>query len=696
MKVNLSWLNDYVDLQVDQAELLHRINTQLGEIEATHQFKTDTVIEIENKMFTHRPDCFGLIGVAREIATITNSTFKRPTWYYQTDALATSDQQLQLDIRCPELVPRFAACLLHDCQIGVAEEEIRWRLASIEYESVNNVVDMTNYLMYLTAQPSHAFDYDKLLQCSSNPQAPCRLIVRLSEKGERLRLISGKEIAFESGAIVIATDKQIVALAGIMGGEATKVDESTRRVLVECANFDMYSVRRSTMHYGVFSEAATRFTKGQSPAQITPVLQEIARRLGAQAPTFYTFETTSASPAAQLTVDADFISQRLGAPVTTDRIVALLQQVEFGVVQTGDTLTITPPFWRTDIEIAEDIVEEIGRLNGGYQTLQPVLPQRSTHSTPLDKRFILQNKVRRCLATKGANEVLGYSFVAQRQLTKYWQNPQLAFHLVNPLNPQLEVYRQSLTPSLLNFVDSNRRAGKSQFALFEVGCVHLNQPELVDEEGLPLDLPRVSLVSYLPQQSPGEAFYMTKVYLELLAQSLNLKLTYEYFAEDTPPSEMYKPYCHRNRALVKINQDELGIIGLLDQKGFTAGFEIKMDVLQTHWEATRAGKANIRVPAKYPVSLQSVTLQVPLETAYSDLLQALTASLQAEQSNGWQTAELTLLSIFQPADQKDVKHVCFQLTAGRADCTVTSAEVSELVQILVKTAQANFNAQQVL
>ena len=453
-----------------------------------------TILDIDNKMFTHRPDCFGLIGVAREIAAITKSVFKPPVWYTPLESKPSleADQSLALEIKTPELAECFRALIIKDLQVRPADLSLQFRLASVGIKPVNNIVDWSNYMMYLTGQPTHAFDYDKLVGLSQNPKPP-KLIVRLSQAGESLQLLNGKQLKFDQPALVIATDQQPVALAGIMGGSETEVDLNTKTIVLECANFNMYQLWRTSMHYGVFSEAATRFSKGQSLAQIPTVAQATAEMMTASATgqlqsTIYESKPIGQTSKATVTVHVDFINQRLGSNLTFEEIVELLEKVEFEVIlKTEQLLEVKPPFWRMDIGIAEDIVEEIGRLNGGYQSLKPQLPLRPLQAIEIDKLLKLKTRIRRCLAARGANETIGYSFVSKAQLKANGQDESLSFQLLNPLNPQLEVYRQSLTPSLIQLAATNQRQGYKEFALFEIGCAHQKRADWLDQEALPLD-----------------------------------------------------------------------------------------------------------------------------------------------------------------------------------------------------------------
>ena len=675
-------------------------------------FHLDTeVIEIENKMFTHRPDCFGLIGVAREIAAITGSPFRDSGLYSRyfkpgedRPKLKSGAGNLKLDIRCPELVARFQAHVVRGVRAAPSANTYeRGLLASVGFKPVNNIVDITNLTMYLSGQPTHAFDLDKLLALSADVKAGLKLVVRQSKAGEKLALLNGKTLTFDQPAVVIATDRAPVALGGIMGGVSTEIDSGTENILLECANFSMYDIRRTTMHYGIFSEAATRFTKGQSLTQI-PAAVELTSSMIAQFAAdsraeieVYEFKASEPAEGEVLSVTAGFINQRLGTGFSAGIMADLLKRVEFEVSLKGeDGLEIKAPSWRTDIGIAEDIVEEVVRLSG-YSEITPILPRRPVLAPSADAAGRLLNfkdRLRHLLAGQGANETVTYSFIAAELARRAGQETDDCFRLTNPLNPRLEVYRQSLTPSLAASAESNRRAGWRDFALFEIGVGHCKSAP-TDDEGLPLDLQRTALV-YCGRGKKGSPFYVVRRYLDMLAGSLNLRFDYQLLAENHPSNDPAdRPYEPAASASVSCAGCQLGVAGLLKgNSGRFAGWEIDTGILLELAES-QARESSYRPLAKYPGSYQDLTLKVPLKLAYARLEGTLEQALGKWREQLWH-AELRPLSIFQPSGGENAKHVSFRLTAGHKEHSIRKEEVSEILVELVRVVNLEYGAEQIL
>lgn len=654
------------------------------------------IIDIENKMFTHRPDCFGLLGVAREIAAITKSSFKEPQWYAlpTNESTIDEDKDFKLSIASTENCSRFRAFLIDDVTIKPSDLKMQFRLISLGIKPVNNIVDLTNYMMYLTAQPSHAFDYDKLISLSSNSNQPLKLEARLSTKGEKLKLLNGKTIDFKDPALVIATDSKPVALAGIMGGADSEIDSRTKKIVLEIANFNQHSIHRSSMIYGVFSEASTRFTKGQNPRQIPPVANCLVQLIAQSSDTNLESEIyeVNHSQAERLTIktSAQFINDRLGCQLKAQTIAELLNKVELKTSLTdSDDLIIEIPFWRTDIEIEEDIVEEIGRLNeGGYMALTPVLPGKVRSNINSDNLFYLENIIRQSLATRGVNEVISYSFISKDLALDSKQDLKTAFKLLNPLNPNLAVYRQSVLPSLVEKAKINLQFNHSNFALFELGCVHKKDKDLVDEEGLPIDLRRLALVCN-SQTDLKDKFYLARRYLDLVAQAFNLEFKYEVAKSD---NNFLSRIFRGSVANIKLGDNTIGQLGIIQSESL-AGFEIDLNLLFKY--VSNKNQSFYKPVSRFPKISQDLTLQIPLNTSFDQFLTTVEPILEKYEKAGLST-EFELVSIFQSEKMHDTKNISLRIEVSCLEKTIKKQEVASILEDIVKICSKELKAHQVV
>jgi len=674
-----------------------------------YDYAGDYIIDIENKMFTHRPDCFGMMGVAREIAGIQGQAFKSPDWYTMLPVFpAASTLALPLEVRneLPDLVPRFTAIAMSNIQIAPSPVWLQTRLNRLGVRPINNVVDLTNYFMILTGQPLHAYDYDKV--CAQDAQSTvATLVVRKPKQGEKITLLNGKEVEPRSEAIMIATRDRAIGIGGVMGGGETEVDETTKNIIIECATFDMYSIRRTSMAHGLFTDAVTRFNKGQSPLQnlavLAKIVDDVTQVVGGKVASAVIDDNHLPQEAmdrgslyAPVSVTAQFVNERLGLNLSADEVATLLRNVEFKVDLQDDGLTITAPFWRTDIELSEDIVEEVGRLYG-FDHLPLELPLRSLEPAHRNRPLEVKARIRQTLSRAGANEVLTYSFVHGNLLDKVGQDKTAAFRLANALSPDLQYYRLSLTPSLLERVRSNIKAGYDEFALFEMGKIH--EMTAGEDDGLPMEFDNLALV-YAAKDSAksGAAFYEARAYLEYIAKEFGMQL--EYAAVPNHVWSTDAPFDLSRSALVKIKGEDtaFGVIGelkadvlaALKLPAKTAAFEVGIMPMAN---APQLLAAYTPLP-KFPKVSQDICLKVTADTPYQQvfaLVQQTLAKTVPQQS----LTDLAPVDIYQRPDDTAHKQITLRISVASYDRTLTDAEVAHVLDDIASSAQETLHAERI-
>jgi phenylalanyl-tRNA synthetase beta chain len=660
----------------------------------------DHIIDIENKMFTHRPDCFGLLGVYREIAGIRGQKFVGPDWYgHDKYDLSVEASVLPLHVtnEIPELVPRFVAVPISGITIGQSPLWLQVFLARVGVRAINNVVDITNYIMYLTGQPLHAYDYDKVAALSDGEPT---MVIRYPHPNEEITLLNGKTIKPRSEAMMVATNKQLICVGGAMGGSDTEVDDQTTNIILEAANWDMYAMRKTSMEHGIFTDAVTRFNKGQSPLQNKYVMAKAVHEVRSLAGGKVAGELVDIGEVQgrdwvhpPVSVSTDFINTRLGFNLSAQDMKTLLENVECGVAVEGDSLTVTAPFWRTDIETREDIVEEVGRLYG-FDKLPLELPQRSITPVAKDELFELKSRIRSTLATAGANEVLTYSFVHGDLLRKVGQDPDQAFQVGNALSPDLQYYRLSLTPSLLDKVHQNVKAGYDEFALFEIGKTH--QLDKLDEAGLPTEFDRLTLV-YTARKKTTAAYYEARAYLVQLLKTFAISedmITFRPFESEADNATSY--YEPGRAATVLVDDTIVGRIGEYKQSvrralklpDCTAGFELGLAPLMD-----RTAQVVYESLPKFPKVSQDITLKVPAQLAVGELSTFFDQKVASYQQQHYH-AHAPLVDIYQGEDMQ-TKNVTFRLIIASHEKTMTDTEVTQLLDTIAAEAAAAFNAQRV-
>lgn len=680
--------------------------------------RDDYIIDMENKMFTHRPDLFGYLGLARELEGIQRRPYKSPEWYrMDIDFPAPEAKELPLEVRneLPNLVPRFTAIAVRDVAVGPSPVWLQVDLARAGLRPINNIVDYTNYYMLLTGQPIHAYDYDKVRAFSGGDKAV--LTVRHPRKGEKITLLNGKTIEPRAEAMMVTAGDHLACVGGAMGGADTEVDEHTKNVIIEAANWDMYSMRKTAMAHGIFTDAVTRFSKGQSPLQnlaaLWKITDQIRKHAGGKVASSLIDINHVPKEAQQrenihppVTVTSQFINERLGWKLSTEAMKLLLTNVEFKVEIRGDELTVTAPFWRTDIAIPEDVVEEIGRLYG-YDHLPLDLPTRDL--TPTSKNSLLQVKtrVRDFLSQAGANELLTYSFVHGNLLDKAGQNRELAFQLSNALSPDLQYMRLSLTPSLLEKVHPNSKAGYETFALFELGKVH-NKAER-DQDELPSEGQALGFVyvvgDRLSADYPGAPYYHArKTLVDLLAafgvlEQLDfVPLKDEELRSDSWEAQVAAPFEPNRSALLKDRAGRIwGVVGeyrasvrkQLKLPDIIAGFEIDPLLFLQDSEANQY----IQLP-RFPKVEQDICLRVPANTTYHEVFTFVWSHLNQHRPDATYHT-LGPIDIYQREGDQDHKQITLRLSLASYERTLTDTEVNNLLDSVADAAQHELQAQRV-
>lgn len=694
-------------VEVGERDIPKGIALQAGDSFAQVFGLDDVVLDIENKMFTHRPDCFGQLGVAREISGIFGQAFTSPDWYTVAQKFADGSG-LKLDIYndIPDLVPRFMAVAVKNVTVQPSPLWLQCQLVAMGGKPINSIVDATNYIMLMTAQPTHAYDYDKL--------RGGKLGARMAREGETIALLNGKTCALGTDDIVIADSERAVALGGIMGGADTEVSSDTKNIVLECASFDMYAVRKTAMRHGVFTDALSRFNKGQSPLQNAPVLKQLMSMVGGeQASAVYDEKQFSDEfdeylagkyTPANIDIDSAFINQRLGLQLTDSDIYTLLNNVEVHSHGPEDELgymCIQVPFWRTDIELKEDVVEEVGRLYD-FGKLPRQLPQRSTKPALKNPRRELKRQIREQLSRAGANEALTYSFVHEHILKRAEQHADQAYKLSNALSPDLQYYRLSVLPSLLDKVHANIKAGHDEFCLFEIGKGHdARLPH--NEDGLPSERTFVDAVYAAKKACASAPYYQVQRMAVRLLSSLGVQFELIPMATENDDGEglsgvefeVAAPFDQRRSAWILCGKKRLGIVGEFKQAvrrnfklpEYAAGFSIDFDQLL----AQPRDKQTYRPLSRFPSTSRDVSLRAPRDVSYAELYHVVQAAVN--ESAGDIIVTIEPRAIFQPANDHSIKTTTFRLRMTHYERTLTDADAKPIVDRVATMALAKLGAE---
>ena len=653
----------------------------------------DFLLEVENKSLTHRPDCFGIVGFAREVAGILGEEFIEPEFIKGLNFEGVEDREIDIEIQNPKICERYTAAIFDVSNILKNPNltiEKTYILRS-GMRPIDEITDLANKIMFETAQPLHTFDLEKLEKL--NGSSDIKIIVRNAFEGEELELLDGKKIKMNEKDIVIATGesgKIAIALAGAMGGISTAIDENTSKILVESATFNLYNLRNTQMRHGIFSEAITRFTKGIPQMLSRKVLDLFAENIlaigGKSLSLVADSNDNNYREQLKISVSNDEINRVLGTDFSNDQIHRTLENVGI-LTENENSETFLVPFWRNDLHIKEDLIEEVGRLNG-YDNIALQLPARTFKAVKKAKIDLLQSEIREILTAGGANEILTYSFIHGDLLEKVDQDSQNSYKIVNSISPDLQYYRQTLTPSLLSKVSQNIRAGFGEFAIFEMNKITEKSLGL-NEENVPIEQKKLAFV-YVNNKGEN-AFYQAKNYVDFLCKKLGVEV--EFLKFNLEKSSLSTEFESKRSAVIEIQNNgkkiTLGVIGEFKksvQKSLklpeaTSGFELDLNILL---ENLAGSNVKIKNFSKFQSVERDISINVDEKREFSEIF-----NIFENISDKFENVEIEVLpiDIFKNSDRTKNISIRFKITPFEK--TLTGEEIHEIVQKIEELAQDN-------
>lgn len=465
MKFSYNWLRDLVPgLDTPPAELEQLITIKTAECEGIDAHGDDHVIEVDNKSLTHRPDLWGHFGMAREVAAITGRPLHDPV---KPLAPAQKSAPVKIAIDDFTLCPRYSTLAFENVTVQPSPDWMQRRLEAVGLNPINNIVDVTNYVMAELAQPMHAFDADKL---HDGP-----ISVRNARPGETFAALNGESYTLDASNLVIADPQGAIALAGVIGGADSAISDATTRLVLESANFHAASIRKTSAKVRLRTDASMRFEKAQDPVNTVralerafELLQEVSpgiRLVGGLADSY-----RPAKERPPIALPLPWLERKLGRAMAREEVVKILNALMFRVESIDDrTLSVFVPSWRAtkDISIKEDLVEEIGRMVG-YASIVPTAPLTpALVPAPSDER-VFHHRVREAAVAQGFTEVYNYSFISEDQARALDLAPSAHVQVLNPIIAGQDLVRTSLLPGILRNIADNARHFDS-FRLFEIG-----------------------------------------------------------------------------------------------------------------------------------------------------------------------------------------------------------------------------------
>ncbi len=630
----------------------------------------DHVVEFE--ITPNRPDCLSVIGLAREAA----ATFDKPLALHTPEVKGGADGVLPelLDVETPdaELVPRYTARMVRNVKIAPSPKWMRERLRAMGVRPINNIVDITNYVMLEYGQPMHAFDYRYV--------NGGKIIVRRAAQGEKLTTLDGKEHTLNANHLVIADEGRAVGLAGIMGGLNSEIVDDTADVVFESACFDGTCIRKGALALGMRTEASAKFEKGLDPMNTLPAVNracELVELLGAGEVVDGVIDILNHVPQpTRLKLEPDKINALLGTAVAGDEMVRILKKLDFAV----DGGQVTVPSWRGDVERMADLAEEVARFHG-YNNIPNTLMRGQAAQGGYSADQKVENRLGEVCRACGYSEIITYSFISPSAYDKIgWaQDEPLreSMRILNPLGEDTSIMRTTALPSMLEVLQRNHNYRNRDVRLYELGKVYL--PGGAD--GLAVEPKFLTLGGY----GPGMDFFTIKGTVEAILKALRTQDAVFYPCADDPS---YHP---GRCAGVRAGEQHIGVVGQI-HPAVAANYGVDGELYCAELSveallAARGADPEYAPLPKYPPITRDIAVVCGEEVTVGALESAIRKGARGL---------LKQVSLFDIYRGKSVgegkKSVAFNLVLRADDRSLTGEEADEDVKSILETLEKDCGA----
>ena len=642
----------------------------------------DIILEIDNKSMTNRPDLWGHYGIARELAALYHLPLK-PIASYKSDV---GQGSLTVTVEDTERCPRYVAASIENLYVKPSTYQMQSRIWKVGMRPINALVDVTNYVMLATGQPTHAFDSDHIAG---------HIIVRRAAEGEKLLLLNGKELPLSTDDLVIADDAGAVGLAGVMGGAKDSILPETSRVILEVANFDAKGIRRTALRYDNRTEASARYEKAIDPERCDQALDLSMQLFGDLYPEMQVTGFVDAYPVplkqAEIDVTLSWLERRLGKSLTPDDVKKKMELLGYQVSFDGDNMHVVVPTWRStgDVSIKADIMEEVARMYG-YENFEaaPITTSFDGAINQLDKD--LERKIKEYLSFRcGMQEIFTYPWMDELYVNAVLQSTDGILSLSTPPSPAERFVRSSLLPNLCKAVVKNERYF-DEFSIYETAQVFRDENYTTPydpREKLPSQRKHVAGAFVCGGKDVTTLFRKAKGVLEMMPRYTHM--------EGFTFKQVEKPAWADNVVWLNVylGEERIGDLALLSKKvSMECGiknlnvmlFELDQDCLKPFRSRTNSFT---HLP-EYPMTEYDISVLLPGEVKWADIAQTV-RGVKSELFHGAKFVDEYRGK--QVPDGK--KSVTVRLAIGSKEKTLTSAEIEDVANGVINKLVKRFGAE---
>ncbi len=636
----------------------------------------DIVLDID--VTPNRPDCFGAIGIAREVAALAGSKLTAPKIRLKEDVQSIK-KFVQIKILNPEKCPRYTARFIGNVEIKPSPWWLRQRLEAIGIRSINNVVDVTNFVMMETAQPLHAFDYDLL--------KGQRIVVKKAKNGDEFTTLDGKTHTLDSNCLLICDGKRPVAIGGIMGGVNSEVSDSTKRVLLESAYFDPVNIRRTAKKLGISTESSRRFERGTDPNGVLFALDRAAQLIAELSGGKIAKGISDVYPKRIKTKKVKLRFERirllLGVAVPPTTVRSILASLGFTIVAKSPVgFTVEVPTFRPDVTREADLIEEIARVHG-FDNIpeEPMVAINQLAPANVHEQFLRTLKYQ--LTAGGLSEILTYSLLNKKQAACFAGAERLV-EVVNPISVDFSTLRPSLLPGLVNIIRWNVNRKNRNLKLFEIGNVFTSDGnKIVEIKKIAAVLSGTGFYSNWKLKSPDCDIFDVRGIVENLLRRNNIA---EFVFKPA-----LSPYSKRTTLDIQVGGNSIGILGELNEE-VLSGFDVDLPVFFFEIEYSNLHEKINRwrlyqpIP-KFPPVVRDIAVLVQ-ETVDAELV-----ANDIRKNGGEFLKNLSLFDVFVGQQiESGCKSLAFNLTFFSPQRTLTEQEVDLQIRRILDSLANNFLA----
>jgi phenylalanyl-tRNA synthetase beta chain len=615
MKISYNWLKEYVNVRLQPDKLAQTLTMAGLSVESVKALGSDHIFELE--ITANRPDWLSVIGVAREVAALTGGKLNIPS-SPKVKVKTSGARGVKVRIEERGLCPRYTARIIRNVKVGESPQWLKARVEAMGLRSVNNIVDITNFCLFETGEPMHAFDLDKI--------AGAEVIVRKALPGEKIILIDGTEKTLDKSMLVIADSRSPIAVAGVMGALNTEVTGSTKNILLEAAYFDQVSVRRTSRKLAIATESSYRFERRVDMENIAyssnRALELIMKLAAGEAGAFIEIRGPEVKKKI-IDLRPDKVNKLLGTDISAGLIKKMILALGMDVKSSsGKKLKLETPNFRSDLKSEVDIIEEIARIYG-YDRIPVTLPKIVEQPTRMGRDMAVRNKVRECLAALGADEIITYSLLSGKAIAYSGVGVDSMVSIANPLTIEQEAMRPSLIPGMLNAVLWNINRKTKDLKLFEIGNVYFKKDEKFGEKkNLAIAITGQSFMGWSVNAVQAD-FFELKGIAETLCSELGIAaVEFSKAANNSfSPSEC---------AQIRIAGEPVGVMGLVSSKVLhESGIKDKVYLLEADLDALLkhvSMEKRFAELSRYPSVYRDISILVAKEASNSNIMSAMKAA----------------------------------------------------------------------